>query len=83
MSLCFHNSALDSLSLALTDAALYGASWSDWSEERERLRARHTEDWLLALGYPAGTFSWGEVWAGYDPKGASGGGGVRYFVKEV
>ena len=82
MSLCFHKSVLDSLHLALSDPALYGASWSDWSEDRERLRARHTEDWLRALGYMTGTFAWGDVWAGYDLKGASGGGCVRYLSNQ-
>jgi hypothetical protein len=81
MRLCFHESALDSLHVALADPGLYGGSWGDWSEERERLRAKNTEDWLRTLGYSTGTFAWGEVWAGYDPKGASGGGGIRYYVE--
>ena len=69
--------------LAMVDDALYGTSWGDWSQEKEQLRARHTEDWLRTMGHPTGTFAWGEVWAGYDPKAASGGGGVRYFVEQT
>ena len=82
MSLCFLQSLLEHVHFALTDPALYSPSWSDWSEDRERLRAKHTEDWLRTLGYPTGTFTWGEVWAGYDCKGVAGGGGVRYLSSQ-
>ena len=82
VSLCFHGSVLDSLLLRLVDPALYGASWSDWSEEKERLHAKHIEDWLRAMGYRTGTFAWGEVWAGYDPSRGSGSGGVRDNVEQ-
>ena len=82
MRLCFQGSALGSLHVALADPGLYGGRWGDWSEEKERLRAKHTEDWLRTLGFPTGTYTWGEVWAGYDPKGASGGGVIRFDVEQ-
>lgn len=80
ISLCFHHGVLDSLNMARVDPALHGESWSDWTEEKERLRARHTEDWLHKIGYTPGTYAWGEVWAGYDAKGGNGHAGVRYFT---
>ncbi len=78
VSLCFHNGVLDSLRIAMVHPDLYGSGWDDWSEEKERLCAEHTEDWLREAGYPTGTYPWGEVWAGYDSKGGSGGGCIRY-----
>ncbi len=78
VSLCFHDGVLDSLRISVVDPDQYGSGWDDWSEEKERLCAKHTEDWLRAAGYPTGRFAWGEVWAGYDSKGGSGGGGIRY-----
>ncbi len=77
ISLRFHSGILDSLSLAVSDADL-GSSWSDWSEDKERTRAKRTEDWLADNGYATGSYPWGEIWVGYDPKGASGGGGIKY-----
>ena len=81
-SLCFHSGILDSISLAVCDAAL-GSSWNDWSEDKERMRAKLTEDWLAANGYTTGSYPWGEIWAGYDPKGASGGGGIKYNSEQI
>ena len=77
ISLCFHSGTLDSISIAIDDPDL-GSSWSDWSEQKERMRADRTEAWLAAQGYPTGTYPWGEIWAGYDPKGGSGSAGIRY-----
>jgi len=78
VSLCFHEGVLDSLTITLVEDGLYGSSWADFAEEKERLRAKHTEEWLRAAGYPTGSFSWGEIWAGYDSKGGSGYGIIRY-----
>lgn len=77
MSLCFQAGSLNSISIALNDPDL-GSSWADWSEEKERTRADRTEAWLGAQGYPTGNYSWGEIWAACDPKGGSGGAGIRY-----
>ena len=77
MSLCFYRGALESISIADEDLR-YGASWDDWSEEKERARADATKRWFAALGYEVGSYPWGEVWTGFDAKSASGGGGVRF-----
>ena len=82
ISLCFHSGTLDSISIALNDPDL-GSSWSDWSEQKEWMRADRTEAWLAAQGYPTGTYPWGEIWAGYDPKGGSGSAGIRYKSEQA
>jgi len=76
--LCFYNGNLDSLVLSVIDPEQYGNSWDDWSEEKEKLCANHTREWLETNGYTIGKFSWGEVWADYDPRSGSGSGGIRY-----
>ena len=77
-NLCFFNGALFTAHFSLHDPKLYGKNWDDWSEEKERLRAKDTAAWLVSQGYKLGSYSWGEIWAGYDPKGATGGGGVNF-----
>jgi len=77
-SLCFFKGNLSRVDFSLSDPMLYGSSWDDWSEEKERLCASHTRQWLSDNGYYLGLYSWGEIWANYDPKGGSGGGGVIY-----
>ena len=77
-SLCFFNGILTSISLALSNPNLYGSGWDNWSEKKERLRSKHTGEWLETNGYRLGSHPWGKVWATYDAKGASGGGGVQY-----
>jgi hypothetical protein len=80
ISLCFFNGTLKELSLGLANPDLYGGGWNDWSEEKEKARARDTEKWLNSLGFNAGKYYWGEIWANYDAKGASGSAGVRFAL---
>lgn len=77
MSLCFFRGQLWGLQVAVIDAR-FGTGWDDWSELKERARTEATREWLERVGYPAGSYQWGEVWAVYDAKGAFGGGGVRF-----
>ncbi|MBL9185660.1 MAG: hypothetical protein JNN17_26170 [Verrucomicrobiaceae bacterium] len=77
MSLCFQRSNLDSLSVAVIDD-MPGQESKEWTEDKERLRTKRTSAWLSALGYPPGSYTWGEIWCEYDPRSASGGGGVRF-----
>jgi hypothetical protein len=76
--LCFHEGALSAISLAILAPELYGSGWSDWSEKKAKRLAQDTGKWLGELGFPVGEYSWGTVYAEYDPKGGSGGGGVRF-----
>jgi hypothetical protein len=77
VSLAFNRGVLEEISLA--DASpRYGANWNDWSEERERARAASIGAWLSARGFPAGSYSWGQVWWGYDAKGGGGSAAVRF-----
>lgn len=78
ISICFYKGKCDSISLALYNPEKYGAGWDDWSEEKEKACAKDTENWLAKIGYPTGNYSWGTIWAGYDPKGGLGHAGVRF-----
>ncbi len=78
-SLCFYKGNLDSIIFGLDDPKLYGSSWDDWDEKKEKLRAAHTIKWLQSFGYKTGSFSWGEIWAYLDRKSGFGNGGVKYF----
>jgi len=76
-SLCYNQGGLESVRVNLIDEK-YGHGWDDWSEEKEKLRAHDTMQFLSDLGYPPDTYEWGEVWASFDPKGGFGTGGIRY-----
>jgi len=79
MSLCFYKGQLEMISLAVCDDR-FGTSWDDWSEVKERERTEATRLWLEEMGFPVGDYSWGSVWAEFDAKGASGGGGIRFNI---
>jgi hypothetical protein len=70
------------LSFGLADPEKYGSSWEDATEAKERQCAEDTEKWLAHLGVPSGEYSWGTVWTGFDMKGFSGGGLVRYSERK-
>jgi hypothetical protein len=71
IALGFHAGRL--VQLSLSDAnPKFGDSWSVFSEHQERLRAQSVGAWLASKGLFLGTYSWGSVWAGYDPKGGFG-----------
>ena len=82
MSLCFFKRQFDSISLAVSEER-FGLSWNDWSESKERDRTEATRLWLEEIGYPVGEYSWGRIWAEFDAKGGSGGGGVRFNIAGV
>ena len=76
MTLCFFKQTLDSLSVSVVRDN--GALWADWSQETEQARADATRQWLAAVGYAVGTYPWGNVYAGTDPKTGDGGAGIRF-----
>ncbi|RPJ56109.1 MAG: hypothetical protein EHM12_10815 [Dehalococcoidia bacterium] len=80
VELAFHNGTLESIHFYPRGESESDEidSWKDLSEEKERLRAEAAASWLRARGFPLGRYKWGEVWAGYDAKGAVGLGLVRY-----
>jgi hypothetical protein len=78
ISACFFKGDLVSLSFAVMNDELYGSSWADWSEPKERARAEATRRWLADVGYAVGKYAWGIVHTGTDPKTGDGGGGVRF-----
>jgi len=78
-NLSFFKNQIKSVNISVSDPHLYGSDWENSSEEKELLRAKHTGEWLTAIGYTPGKYSWGEVWAGYDSKGGSGYGSIRFI----
>jgi hypothetical protein len=78
MRLCFFQFKLESLSVAVASRELYGSSWADSSEEKEKARAKATQRWLADVGYAVGTYPWGIVYAGFDARTGGGSGGVRF-----
>ena len=77
-SLCFFQSKIQSLNISISNPNKYGSGWNDFSEAKEKLRAKDIEKWLSNLGFQVGKFSWGEIWAGYDSKGGYGHAVIRY-----
>jgi hypothetical protein len=67
----FHNGLLEMMALADGNAR-FGTNWNEWSEEKERLRAKSTESWLYGKGFHVGTYPWGSIGADFDPKGGKG-----------
>lgn len=78
--ICFFESKIQSINISISNADKYGGGWNDFSEAKEKLRAKDTEAWLSKIGYRTGKHSWGEVWAGYDSKGGFGHAVVRYAL---
>ncbi|MCG8436130.1 MAG: hypothetical protein MJA83_19090 [Gammaproteobacteria bacterium] len=76
--LYFNKGVMESVTVRARSSETHAGGWSDWSEEEEKRCAEYTSAWLLKAGCPPGQYSWGEVWAGYDTKGASGYGVIRY-----
>jgi len=77
VALCFFERSLNRVTFSVSDE-VYGTSWSDWSESKERARTEATRKWLDSLGYPVGKYRWGSVYAEFDPRGGGGGGGVVF-----
>jgi hypothetical protein len=75
--LSFKGNQLGLVSLSARDSDRTG-TWADWSEEAEHKCVEDTRQWLRKIGFPVGEYSWGSAFADYDPKGASGGGGVCF-----
>jgi hypothetical protein len=70
----FHGQRLTMVHLTDADPE-FGASWDDWSEEKElRKKARHAA-WLREVfDLPVGTYAWGDVASEYDVR--SGGSSI-------
>ena len=77
ISLGFNSGKLELITIADVNVK-FGASWSDWSEEKERLRASSIGSWLKHRGISAGTYQWGSIWVGYNAKDNFGSAAVRF-----
>jgi hypothetical protein len=67
VSLCYYATKLIHIHFT-AQGDEFGTSWDDFSEEKERKRARKTEQWLTSINLKPGTYGWGTVWCGYDLK---------------
>jgi hypothetical protein len=56
----------------------FGASWDDFSHERELLRKASHDRWLDACLGDRRSFPWGSARADYDPRGGGNGITVEY-----
>jgi hypothetical protein len=74
-----NHGSLEMISLVDTDPR-FGNNWNEWSEDKERLRAKSTESWLNSKGIEVGSYSWGSVGAAFDAKGGHGSATVRFAV---
>jgi hypothetical protein len=80
IALGFNSGMLEQISLSDVDPK-FGTGWSEWSAEKEQQRANSIGNWLDGKGFPARSYDWGEVWAGFDSKGGFGSATVRYVAK--
>jgi hypothetical protein len=68
ISLSFFGELLEDIGLEHTAPEL-GASWSDWSEEKEQRRKQIHDQWLTKqIGAERRVFDWGAVSSFYDAK---------------
>ena len=79
-NICFFKTKIKSISVSISNPEKYGSGWNDFSEAKEKLRAKDTEAWLNRLGHYTGNYPWGQIWAGYDSKGGNGHGVIRYAL---
>lgn len=57
-----------------------GASWSEWSEEKELKRKRIHDSWLVTIAAnPAHSYKWGEISSDFDRKSGGSSIVIRYF----
>lgn len=81
MGLCFFDGTLITMHVRVGDPAVTGEhGWENWSEAEERACVKRTEKWLRSLGYAPGNRRWCEIFTGYDARGGSGGGVIRFHA---
>ena len=74
----FYDELLESISMSSVNDEL-GASWADWSEQKELERKEIHDRWLKnILGKASSHYEWGEVWSGYDSKAGFSSIEIRY-----
>ena len=89
VGLNFEAERLEGYSLWLVDAR-YGASWDDYSEDKQLAQRDAHDAWLMAILGPGNreasprgpelrySFPWGDVWSTFDARGGSSSIGVRF-----
>ncbi len=72
MSLCFKMEKLSQLTMVINDKPFdLNSGWDTWSVKAEKEKLKKFENWLNKELDRERKFNWGEVWANYDPRGAS------------
>lgn len=75
----FHEKALESVLFVINDSPFdLNIGWESWSEQKERNNAVLYNNWLNKEIGTSRNFSWGNVWATYDPKSGGSSMGIRY-----
>ena len=78
VALYFYGKKLESIDLAIAAPEL-GASWDDWSEEKEMKRKEKHDVWLIAqTGCASHVYDWGEIDSAYDPRSGGSSITIRY-----
>lgn len=79
MSLCFKEEELTGLSMVLDDNPFnLNPNWDSWSEKKENEKLKELQNWLSNEFGNKRNFTWGNVWAKYDPKERFSSIGLRY-----
>jgi len=81
LTLYFYHQQLESLSIVASDDR-FGASWDDWSEEKELSRKQFHDLWLADIAVSANAyFLWGQLSSDYDAKSGFSAIHLRYSWK--
>lgn len=76
--LYFYKEKLESIHLA-DSSEEFGASWDEWSEEKELKRKEAHDRWLIAeTGNASHVYRWGEIISPYDPRSGGSSITIRY-----
>lgn len=79
LTLYFYHQQLESVSIMASDDRC-GASWNDWSEEKEHERKRFHDQWLAdTIGSTNAHFSWGQLSSDYDARSGFSSIHVQYY----
>jgi len=81
MTFYFYHQQLESVSIVASDER-FGASWNDWSEEKEYERKRFHDQWLAdTIGFPHAHYPWGQLSSDYNAKSGFSAIHLRYSLQ--
>ncbi|WP_207431206.1 hypothetical protein [Sabulibacter ruber] len=75
----FHQEALNSVTFIINNSPFdLESGWGTWNEKEEREKVIFFTQWLEEQVGPARNFTWGHIWAAYDPLSGGSSIGIRY-----